>query len=132
MDQSIVKVGAAIAIDAKYLFEVYLRQHDQDNSNPIRRILELGQMASRSDCEGRGRSLAWMSKKYLGETLNESQEIRRSDWTADILTALQITYAAKDALVSIELFKFFAEKVKPKSTFDSNYYRMKSVIDSCF
>lgn len=136
MDRSIIKVGVGSSIDARYLLQDYLRpteyeSYDGPMIQMIQSTLELGRMANMANCEG-SRSLGAMSEQYLGVTLDKDVNIRCSNWEADILSDDQITYAAKDALVGIELFKFFGDQIEPNSMFGRNPTRRQKVIDACF
>lgn len=70
--------------------------------------------------------LAKMSEKYLQVPIDKSLNIRCSDWEDDRLSETQILYATLDALVAIELFKFFGEKIAL-----NNSYHMQKFIGDC-
>lgn len=72
-----------------------------------------------------------MSEKYLGVTLDKSKSVRCSNWNALSLNAEQIDYAAKDALVGVELFKHFAEKIEPSGVFRNSSTCVSNVIKKC-
>lgn len=141
MDRSIIKVGVGSSIDARYLLQDYLRpteyeSYDGPMIQMIQSTLELGRMANMANCDGSNggykRSLGAMSEQYLGVTLDKDVSICCSNWEADILSDDQITYAAKDALVGIELFKFFGDQIEPNSMSGRNPSRRQKVIDACF
>lgn len=55
------------------------------------------------------------------------------DWEAPTLNEKQLDYAAKDAHVGVELFKFFAGKLRPKGVFEKESAYVKTIIDDyCF
>lgn len=88
-------------------------------------------MAMLCDCRPGG--LGKMSKNYLNVHLDKNWRISCSDWEAKTLTPKQIDYAAKDAHVGIELFRFFADKLSPKPFLTSTKDHIKSIIDEqCF
>ncbi|KAG4074793.1 hypothetical protein HA402_006432 [Bradysia odoriphaga] len=118
-DDDILKVGVGITRDAQYLLKDY--------SLSVLSTLELGYMAHVAKCEGIGKSLDFLSDEYLGHPLGKEFSVRCSDWEAYALTDKQIEYAALDALVAIELFKVFAEKIEPKMR--SN--RLQGVVNAC-
>lgn len=72
-----------------------------------------------------------MSEKYLGVALDKREHVRCSNWNALSLNAEQIDYAAKDALVAIELFKYFAERIEPSGYFSNNSTCLQNVIRKC-
>ncbi|XP_037025207.1 exonuclease 3'-5' domain-containing protein 2-like isoform X2 [Bradysia coprophila] len=118
-DDDILKVGVGITRDAQYL--------SQDYGLSVLYTLELGYMADVAKCEGIKKSLDFLSEKYLGHPLGKEFAVRCSDWEAYALTDKQIEYAALDALVAIELFNVFAQKIDP--TMHSN--RLRRVFDAC-
>lgn len=77
--------------------------------------------------DGENMGLAKMSEHFLGVSIEKNPNIRCSNWNADELSEEQIFYAAKDVLVAIELFKFFAEKMRR-----NNSLRVQHVIANCF
>lgn len=116
--------------DAQYLFQDY-RGENVNDCTRTRNTLDLRFVANLANHFDGSIGLANLSEKYLGVTLEKSKDIRCSDWNALQLNAEQIEYAAKDALVAIELFKLFAEKIEPSGAFRSQGTRLKSVIDKC-
>lgn len=58
-------------------------------------------------------SLAHIANAFLSVSLNKNPSIRYSNWGASTLTNTQIDSAANDVQVAVELFKFFAKKIKP-------------------
>lgn len=48
--------------------------------------------------------LASLCMKYLGIEMNKFFKIRCSDWNADVLTDKQISYAAFDAIASVQIY----------------------------
>lgn len=74
-------------------------------------------------------NLADMASEYLDVKLERDSRIRSSDWEAPELNDRQIDYAAKDAHVAVELFKYFAEKLKPRRTFENPSSYIKGIIN---
>lgn len=122
-DNEIIKVGVAPDGDAKYLAKDY--------GICVASTLDVRFMAMLCDCQPGG--LGAMSKRYLNVYLEKNWRTSCSDWEAKILTAKQIDYAAKDAHVGIELFRYFADKLAPKPFLASTTNHVKSIIDEkCF
>ncbi|XP_031632966.1 uncharacterized protein LOC116346857 [Contarinia nasturtii] len=67
-----------------------------------------------------------MSSDYLGVSFDES--IQNSNWNAMTLSKEQIYYAAQRALVAIDLFKYFAQILKPTESFENQYDHIKCII----
>lgn len=103
-DKDIIKVGVAPLGDANYL------QNDYGIS--VASTMDLRYLAAQ--CQHQTAGLAALSEKHLKVRLNKSGHLVRSNWEADVLTEWQIEYAARDAHVAIELFKLFAEQLKPR------------------
>lgn len=97
-DENVIKVGVSPQDDAKYLL--------RDYGVNVRSTLDLRFVAQllRQQPE----SLAKMAKSHVGIELNKNWRIRCSSWDSGTLTEEQIDYAAKDALVAIEIFKKFS------------------------
>jgi hypothetical protein len=55
--------------------------------------------------------LASLSETILGMKIEKDWRVRASDWEKREMTQKQIEYAAKDAYVSVEVFKFFTENL---------------------
>ncbi|XP_019967482.1 exonuclease 3'-5' domain-containing protein 2 isoform X2 [Paralichthys olivaceus] len=71
-----------------------------------------------------GLSLKSLAADLLNVSLDKSLELRCSDWEADQLTLEQMTYAARDAQVSIALFLHLLglhSEARPASTSGSSY-----------
>lgn len=51
--------------------------------------------------------LAKMALQHLNVVMDKDWRISCSDWEATTMTARQIDYAAKDALVAVELYRHF-------------------------
>lgn len=99
-----MKVGLDPINDSTYLKGSY------DSKITVKGTLDLRWMAIQTECETG--TLAFMSEKYLGLKLKKgSDKALHFDWRREILSEKQIKYAAKDAHASIELFKFFVEKM---------------------
>lgn len=94
----IVKVGVAPMDDARNL--------QRDYGLRVTSTLDLRHMARARRLPALG--LAKMSLAHLGVTMDKDWRISCSNWEAPELSARQIDYAAKDALVAVELFRRFA------------------------
>lgn len=122
-DDNIVKVGVNPHGDANYLV--------RDYGICVASTFDLRYMAKIADCRPGG--LAKMSEDYIKVKLDKNWRIRCSDWEAPTLSQKQINYAANDAHVGIELFKFFAAKLQPKRLFEKQSTYVKHIIDEyCF
>lgn len=95
-------MGVAPHGDAKYLANDY--------GIKVTNTLDLRYLAEMTAC--RPESLNKMAKQYLKVELNKDRRIVCSDWEATTLDEEQIEYAAKDAHVGLELFKFFVARLK--------------------
>lgn len=90
-------MGVVPLDDAKYLaldYGVHV-----ESTLDIRHIAK----ARSLDAGGLGR----MAKTHLNVVMEKDWRVRCSDWGATNLTDKQISYAAMDAHVAIELFKLF-------------------------
>lgn len=76
--------------------------------------------------------LGKMSLDTLNVKLDKDWRIRCSNWEANILSQRQVNYAAKDAHVAVEIFKVFAQKIAPQSTWSNRYGYVRVVLDRCF
>ncbi|XP_031626495.1 exonuclease 3'-5' domain-containing protein 2 [Contarinia nasturtii] len=122
-DDNILKVGVGPQGDATYLA--------QDYGVCVASTLDLRYLAEMTECYPGG--LGKMSEKYLKVKLNKDWRIRCSDWEAPILNEKQIDYAAKDAHVGIELFKFFIAKLERRRVFEKQSTYLQRIIDEyCF
>lgn len=122
-DDNILKVGVAPQGDAEYLA--------RDYGICVASTFDLRYLAAMTNCRTGG--LGKMSEDYLMVKLDKNWRIRCSDWESPKLNEKQINYAAKDAHVGIELFRFFAEKLKPKRLFDKQSNYVQNIIDEyCF
>lgn len=105
----IIKVGVAPFNDAKFLHEDY--------GVRVAGTLDLRYMAKAAGCFPGG--LKMMTERYLrsfGFLFYENA--RCSDWENPNLSHEQIQYAASDVEASIELCKYFAEKIAPRKDVD--------------
>lgn len=107
-DGNIVKVGVAPYKDAKHVYDDYQVR--------VANTIDLRFLAEAAGC--RPGKLSKMSEDYLGVSLNKtvfgSEEWEETmDWEAPSLSDEQIEYAAKDAEVSFQLFKYFGGKIAP-------------------
>lgn len=92
---------------------------------------DLRYLALLTNCRAGG--LGKMSEDYLNVKLDKNWRIRCSDWESPTLNNKQLDYAAKDAHVGIELFRFFADRLKPKGFFDKPSNYVQYIIDEyCF
>lgn len=122
-DDNIVKVGVAPQGDANYLA--------RDYGVCVANTFDVRYMAALSGCRTGG--LAKMSEDYLKVKLDKNSRIRCSDWEAPSLNNTQIDYAAKDAHVGIELFKYFADKLRTKRVLEKETSYVQSIVDDyCF
>lgn len=113
--------------DAVYLFEDF----SDGNMKRARGTLDLRYVSNLAQCFDLQTGLGKMSEKYLSVTLEKNKDVRCSNWNALSLSAEQIDYAAKDALVGIELFKHFAEFIEPSGFFGNSSTSLKNVIRKC-
>ncbi|XP_044738068.1 exonuclease 3'-5' domain-containing protein 2 isoform X2 [Chrysoperla carnea] len=90
-NENVLKVGVCPTQDANYLYHDYGIETNG--------CLDLRHLTNES------LGLANLSKKYLNFVMNKHWRIRCSNWEADILNEAQITYAAHDAIIAVELFK---------------------------
>lgn len=124
-DQNILKVGVAPCTDAVYLFQ------DYPTGKRARGTLDLRFVSNLAQCFDAQTGLGKMSEKYLGVSLDKRLDVRCSNWNALSLNAEQIDYAAKDALVAIELFKYFAKKIEPSGSFSNGSTCLQNIIRKC-
>lgn len=122
-DDNILKVGVAPQGDASYLA--------RDYGVCVASTFDLRYLAAMTGCRPGG--LAKMSEDYLKVKLDKDWRIRCSDWEAPTLHEKQLDYAAKDAHVGIELFKYFAEKLEKKGLIAKRSTYVKYIVDEyCF
>lgn len=98
-NERILKVGVGVDLDAKYLFD--------DHRVRVRSTLDLRYMAVLAKCQPG--KLSKMAEEYLKLKLDKSGVF--SDWNAQTLNEKQIEYASKDVHASIELFKYFVDRI---------------------
>lgn len=97
-DERICKVGVVPLDDARHLARDF-------------GICVVGTLDLRHMARARGQrplGLAKMAAEQLAVTMDKDWRISCSDWERSELTARQVDYAAKDALVAVELFRQFA------------------------
>lgn len=122
-DDNIIKVGVQPCSDAAYLAKDY--------GVCVASTLDLRYLAV--ECGYRPGGLAQLSMEHLKVQLDKNWRVRCSDWEAETLMNMQIEYAAKDAHVGVELFRKFADKLKPKKLFENHTKHLKAFIDEyCF
>lgn len=98
-NERILKVGVGVDLDAKYLFD--------DHRVRVRSTLDLRYMAVLAECQPG--KLSKMAEENLKLKLDKSEVF--SDWNAQTLNEKQIEYASKDVHASIELFKYFLDRI---------------------
>lgn len=118
-DNTILKVGIATDSDANYL--------QQDYGIHISSTFDLRYMATKAGCQPS--NLADMATQYLNLKLDKDGQILESDWESPTLNNRQIDYAANNSFVAVELFKYFANKLKSKRLFENQSRFIKSIID---
>lgn len=122
-DDYIVKVGVSPNGDANYLVKDY--------GVCVASTFDLRYMAALCNCRPGG--LAKMSEDYLNVKLEKNWRIRCSDWEAPTLSKMQTDYAANDAHVAIELFKYFSDKLEPKPFLQNQSKYVQYIVDEyCF
>lgn len=114
-----MKVGVDPKRDADYLLEDY--RVDVSNT------LDLRYMAEAADCQPGG--LAKMAENYFKVKPYKQNWRFHYMWEKPNLTPQQIDYAAKDAHIGIELFKFFAGKLQSKVSQTLDTLKFQPVID---
>lgn len=92
-------------MDGSYLVKDY-------SINSVASTLDLRSLAQKCDFQPYG--LGRLSEEHLKVQLNKNACVSAAGWEDQDLKDIRIEYAAKDVHVSIELFKLFAEKLKPK------------------
>ncbi|XP_059620765.1 exonuclease 3'-5' domain-containing protein 2 [Phlebotomus argentipes] len=102
--EDIIKVGVAPNEDARLLCADY--------SVHVASVLDLRSMANLVGEQPLG--LSKLSQTFLGIELDKDWRLRCSDWAAPELDAKQLQYAANDAFVAIELFKYFSRRISPR------------------
>lgn len=115
---------------APFTDALYLLQ-DYPNGKRTRGTLDLRYVSNLAQCFDGQTGLGKMSEKYLGVTLDKRTDVRCSNWNALSLNVEQIDYAAKDALVAIELFKYFAERIEPSGYFSNTSNCLQNIIRKC-
>ncbi|XP_028995402.1 exonuclease 3'-5' domain-containing protein 2 isoform X2 [Betta splendens] len=117
-DPRILKVGVGCYEDGKRLM--------CDYGLSVACVVDLRYLAlrQRQTKVNNGLSLKSLAADLLNVSLDKSLELRCSDWEADELTVEQMTYAARDAQVSIALFLHllgFISEAGPASSSGSSY-----------
>lgn len=126
-DRNILKVGVKPYLHAEYLAKDY----QAGRRSSIQGTLELGRVANIAKCEGFRLGLDFMAGKYLGVSLNNNPNIHSSNWEANDLSDDQIMYASLNVLVSMKLFKYFADKIEPDMFGLPTNFRIHKVIGAC-
>lgn len=111
-DHRIIKVGIEVKCDADYLFNDY--------GVRVATTLDLRYMAEITGHHPGG--LKKLSENCINVKLNKNDKRIHLLWESPTLQPKQITYAANDAHVGIELFKFFANKLQQTSPIDCQTY----------
>ncbi|KAK5857925.1 hypothetical protein PBY51_011134 [Eleginops maclovinus] len=122
-DPHILKVGVGCYEDGKRL--------TRDYGLSLTCTVDLRYLAlrRRQVTVSNGLSLKSLAEDLLNVPLDKSLELRCSDWEADELTLQQITYAARDAQVSIALFLHLLgldSEPEPESCSSSSYSDLAS------
>lgn len=117
-DPHILKVGVGCYEDGKRL--------TRDYGLSLSCTVDLRYLAlrQRQAPVSNGLSLKSLAEDLLNVSLDKSLELRCSDWEADRLTLKQMTYAARDAQVSIALFLHlldFNSEAGPESSSGGSY-----------
>ncbi|XP_056623772.1 exonuclease 3'-5' domain-containing protein 2 isoform X2 [Triplophysa dalaica] len=97
-DPRVLKVGVGCYEDGKRLV------HDHGLTLECTVDLRYLALRQRHAVLNNGLSLKSLASDLLNVTLDKSYELRCSDWEADVLTHEQMTYAGRDAQISIALF----------------------------
>lgn len=120
-DKNVLKVGIQPFVDAKYLVQDY-------KISCVASTLDLRSLSK--ECGYKSKGLGSLTEEVLQVELNKNRCVAASNWEVDTLPDIQIEYAAKDALVSLELFKFFEEKLKPKPSDCNEKQHVQEFIDN--
>lgn len=118
-DDKIVKVGVVPNEDAKHL--------NTDYGVQTKSTLDLRHMAKMVGCKPLG--LEIMSNECLKIKLIQNKRIG-NQWENKTLDKKHIDYAANDAHVAIELFKYFANNLQPLSASEEQKTGVQSVMDT--
>lgn len=108
-NEDILKVGVACGDDAEKL--------SYDYAIGVAKTMDLRYLAfeaSKVDERLKAGGLAAMAQNMLNVVLDKDRKVVLSNWERDILQPNQIEYAAKDAIVAIELFKYMAQVIEPQ------------------
>ncbi|XP_058839592.1 exonuclease 3'-5' domain-containing protein 2-like [Topomyia yanbarensis] len=124
-DASILKVGVGPVEDAKLL--------KVDYNLKVASALDLRHLAEKGGFPG-PYGLARLAEKTLGVTMDKHWRVRASNWENVELSERQITYAANDAHVAVELFERFAKRLVPRGLLTSRKDWLEMVIKEvdCF
>ncbi|XP_049452738.1 exonuclease 3'-5' domain-containing protein 2 isoform X2 [Epinephelus fuscoguttatus] len=122
-DPHVLKVGVGCYEDGKRL--------TRDYGLSLTCTVDLRYLAlrQRQATVNNGLSLKSLAEDLLNVSLDKSLELRCSDWEADQLTLQQMTYAARDAQVSIALFLHLLglhSEASPESPSGSSYSELAS------
>ncbi|GAB0096872.1 Exonuclease 3'-5' domain-containing protein 2 [Sergentomyia squamirostris] len=121
--EDIIKVGVAPNEDARLLC--------QDYSVTVASVLDLRSMAHMVGEQPLG--LSKLSHNFLDIELDKDWRLRCSDWSSPQLTSKQVQYAANDAFVAIELFKYFSDRINPRKFefFRPRGQNLQKTLDIC-
>lgn len=103
-DEEILKVGIVPQEDARALAKEY--------GVTVASTLDLRHLALRAGRKPLG--LSKMAYDVLNVEMDKDWRIRCSDWEANELTERQLKYAANDAHVAVEIFKFLMDGLVPR------------------
>uniref|UniRef100_A0A3P8VIV9 Exonuclease 3'-5' domain-containing protein 2 n=2 Tax=Cynoglossus semilaevis TaxID=244447 RepID=A0A3P8VIV9_CYNSE len=128
-DPHVLKVGVGCYEDGKRL------THDYGLSLTSTLDLRYLALRERQATVSNGLSLKSLAADLLNISLDKSLELRCSDWEADELTMEQMTYAARDAQVSVALFFHllgFQHESRPSSSFEELASCCQGLVDMPF
>ncbi|XP_035673576.1 exonuclease 3'-5' domain-containing protein 2-like [Branchiostoma floridae] len=101
-NKNVLKVGVACWEDSRRL--------ERDYGITVRGCVDLRHLAIRHKSLQSGKlGLQALAEQVLGVKMDKSRTVRCSNWEASKLSEEQITYAANDALVSVDIFTTFLE-----------------------
>lgn len=118
-DDKVIKVGIGAHDDAGKL--------SYDYGVGVASTFDLRYLAVLTNNKPEG--LAKMSKSLLNVSLDKNWRLVCSDWESKCLNSAQIEYAAKDAMVAIEMFKKMSNGLKKRHFWQSNVSYLQHVLD---
>ncbi|XP_055849502.1 exonuclease 3'-5' domain-containing protein 2 [Episyrphus balteatus] len=118
-DDKVIKVGIGAHDDAGKL--------SFDYGVGVASTFDLRYLAVLTNQKSEG--LAKMSKSILNVPLDKNWRLVCSDWEANNLTTAQIEYAAKDAMVAVEIFKTLSDVLKKRRFWQSYSSNLEYVLE---